>query len=129
MCLLSKKTLHWVAKPQRGAPGYIHVRVLRNRTIFSRTVRGVAGSCRNAYMLQFAAKCFKQERNLSNDTSRLSIDQRKKISRSKIFALLNQQKIDLHNHQYLIEGYKFFFAIYSWSKILNEMQIDRFYDL
>ena len=32
----------------------------------------------------------------------------KKISRSKVFALLNQQKIDLHIHQYLTEGYKFF---------------------
>ena len=89
---LSKKTtLHWVAKPQRGAPGYIHVRVLRNRTIFSRTVRGVAGSCRNAYMLQFAAKCFKQERNPMAHLR--SIDQRKKNSRSKVFALLNQQKL------------------------------------
>ena len=35
----------------------------------------------------------------------------KKISRSKVFALLNQQKIDLHIHQYLTEGYKFFFFL------------------
>ena len=41
-----------------------------------------------------------------------SIDQRKKISRSKVFALLNQQKIDLQIHQYLTEGYKFFFLQY-----------------
>ena len=64
----------------------------------------------------------------SNATSEINWSE-KKISCSKVFALFNQQKIDLHIHQYLTEGYKFFFAIYSWNKILNEMQIDRFYDL
>ena len=119
---LSKKTiLHWVAKPQRGAPGYIHVRVLRNRTIFPRTVRGVAGSCRNAYMLQFAAKCFKLEE--SHGTSEINWSEKIFLVQKYLHYLINKNWL-AYSSIFDRRLQVYFFAIYSWSKILNEMHLN-----